>query len=73
MIDDFKRAWVIYQLYKEGKMKMEKTKEFLEKHTKEILISLGFIAIYQFGYKRGFRTGMRFENALVNLSTNGGK
>ena len=47
---------------------MDKVKEFVAKHEKEILISLGFIAAYQFGYKRGFRCGIKFEDALLGLT-----
>lgn len=73
MIKDLKQFLKFYQTYKKGKNDMEKTKDWIVNHNKEIFIAIGIIAAYQIGFKRGFKKGMKFELALVNLATKGGK
>ena len=72
MVEDFKQFLKIYRAYKKGKNEMEKAKDWITNHSKEIFVAIGVIASYQLGFKRGFRKGMKFENALVSL-TRGGK
>ena len=62
MINDFKKAWIIYQMIKKGKMEMEKAKDFVVEHKKEILCAAGLIFVYNLGFKRGYRTA---ENAVT--------
>ena len=52
---------------------MERFKKFIEDHSKEILLGVGAIISYQIGYKRGFRAGIKFEDALISIATKGGK
>lgn len=73
MVDDIKTFYKYYKLYKKGRNEMDKIKEFISSHQNEILIGLGCLMSYQFGFKRGFRNGMRFENALHSLASKGGK
>lgn len=47
---------------------MDKIKEFFEKHQKEIIIGFGLIASYQVGYRRGFKYGVKFEDALIGFT-----
>lgn len=68
MIEDIKQFYKYYKLYKKGKEEMEKIKNFISDHQKEILIGVGFVISYQFGFKRGFRTGIKFEDALIRLT-----
>lgn len=50
---------------------MEKIKKFVSDHQNELLISVGFMISYQLGFKRGFRNGVKFENALMGILTKG--
>ena len=72
MIEDFKRAWIIYQLIKKGKMEMEKVKDFVVKHKKELAFASAAIVIYSLGFNKGFKSaekGMNyiFEQAAKSL------
>ena len=73
MIKDLKQFLKFYQTYKKGKNNMEKAKDWIEDHSKEIFITIGIIAAYQIGFKRGFKKGMKFELALTTLAAKGGK
>lgn len=72
MIEDIKDFYKLYKLYKKGKTQMDKIKEFVDGHTKEIISGLVIIASYQIGFKRGFKKGIKFEDALISIA-NGGK
>ena len=73
MVDDIKTFYKYYKLYKKGKSEMEKIKEFISTHQNELLVGFGFFISYQFGFKRGFRNGMKFESVLHSLASKGGK
>ena len=71
MVEDFKQFLKIYRAYKKGKNEMEKAKDWIINHSKEIFVTIGVIASYQIGFKRGFRQGMKFESTLVSLARGG--
>lgn len=72
-MEDIKQFLKVYRAYKKGKREMEKAKEFVEQHSKEIVLAFGLLAFYQLGFKRGFRKGIKFEDALISMSLKGGK
>ena len=72
MIEDFKQFLKFYRAYKKGKENMDKIKEWVDSHSKEILLGIFCVMSYQIGFKRGFKTGIKFEDALLRLSTKGG-
>ena len=47
MIEDIKDFYKLYKFYKKGKTQMDKIKEFIDGHTKEIISGLVIIASYQ--------------------------
>lgn len=55
MIKDFKQFLKIYRVYKKGKNEMDKIKDFISNHYKELLIAGGFVLIYKVGYKVGVK------------------
>ena len=75
MVEDFRQFLKVYHMYKKGKAEMEKAKKFIDDHSKEILMSLGIVAAYQLGFKRGFKSGIKFEDALLRIASasKGGK
>ena len=70
MFDDFKQAWIIYQYYKKGKEKMDKVKQFVSDHKKEIIFVTAVVFSYRIGYKSGFNAS---ERAINNIFKQAGK
>ena len=64
MIEDVRQFLKFYRAYKKGKAEMEKAKEFISQHKKEIACVIGGFVIYKMGYNRGFRD---YKHAVTNV------
>lgn len=69
MIKDFRKAWIIYQYYKKGVEEMEKVKQFIEDHKKEIIFVSAIILSYRVGYKTGFGASERAINNVFKQAS----
>lgn len=66
MVEDFKQFLKFYRMYKKGKREMDKIKEFVSSHKKEIaMTACGFI-IFRVGYNSGWNAYKRVVNNVFN-------
>lgn len=70
MIEDFRQFLKIYRMYKKGKHTMDKVKEFVNEHKKELMYAAGIIMIYSLGFRRGVKTS---ERAIVHFCNEAAK
>lgn len=64
MIEDFRQFLKVYRMYKKGKMKMEKFKEFVSEHKRELMCVASGVIIYHIGFNRGFKMA---KNAITHV------
>ena len=64
MIEDFRQFLKIYRMYKKGKSEMEKAKNWVMEHKKELAVTAGLIFAYHLGFKNGCQTT---DKAVSNL------
>lgn len=72
MIEDFRQFLKVYRMYKKGKMKMEKFKEFLSEHKNEIAGVAACLIVYKIAYGRGWHDYERVVNNVFSAMKRNG-
>lgn len=66
MLEGFKQFLKFYRIYKKGKREMDKIKEFVTSHKKEIaMTACGFI-IFKIGYEKGWKDYKKVVGNVFN-------
>lgn len=66
MIDDFKQFLKVYRAYKKGKKEMEKIKQFVTDHKKELKLAVCGLIIFKLGYESGWKAYRKVTNNVFN-------
>lgn len=72
MIEDFRQFLKVYRMYKKGKREMDKAKEWITEHKKELMYTAAGIIIFRAGYRCGWRTYKKVvRNTFNTMYTKG--